>query len=130
MIIGLGIDLVELSRITKSLQRFGDRFYRKLLHPEELQAMSNLDILPAQRMAEWVGGRFAAKEAAFKALGTGMANGIGLHDIRIRPDTAGKPCVYFYGNAQKRCGILEARKAHLSLTHTASTAAAVVILSR
>lgn len=131
MIMGLGIDLVELSRIKKSLDRFGDRFCRKLLHADELQTMSRLDAHQAgPRLIEWIGGRFAAKEAAFKALGTGMANGIGLHDIRVQPDAAGKPELRFYGAAQKYFATLEAHTVHLSITHTADTAAAVVVLSR
>ena len=130
MVIGLGIDLVELSRIGGSLNRYGDRFCRKLLHADELRNMPAMSAPPGPRLIEWIGGRFAAKEAAFKALGTGMANGIGLHDIRIQPDAAGKPGIHLYGMALDYFDRLQARTVHLSITHTAGTAAAVVVLSR
>ncbi|MDR2162032.1 MAG: holo-ACP synthase [Desulfovibrio sp.] len=125
MIVGLGIDLVETARIRHALDRFADRFCSRLLHPDEAALLSSRQ---AARLTEWVSGRFAAKEAALKALGTGLAAGINLHDIRILPDALGRPLLYLHGPARKRMELLGAAGALLSLTHTATTAAAVVIL--
>lgn len=130
MIVGLGIDLVELRRVKRSLERFEAHFCRKLLHEEEMAFMPALTASPSPRLVEWTAGRFAAKEAAFKALGTGLAGGMHFHDIRIRPDAAGRPQLFLHGKAAERAHFLEAAMTHISLTHTASTAAAVVILSR
>jgi holo-[acyl-carrier protein] synthase len=126
MLVGLGLDLVEIERIRRSLDRFGDRFLSRLLHPEE--ALLRPQGCRSLRLAEWAAGRFAAKEAALKALGTGLAAGLSLHDLRVLPDALGKPLLSLHGPAQERARRLGAASLHLSLTHTRSTAAAVVIL--
>ena len=139
MVVGLGIDLVDVQRIRRSLERFGEHFCTKLLHDEEMASiptMPNQDTegtwtsAPSPRLVEWVAGRFAAKEAAFKALGTGLANGIQLHDVRIIPNAAGKPEISLHGKAETLAKSLGAVKTHVTMTHTATTAAAVVILDR
>jgi holo-[acyl-carrier protein] synthase len=127
MLVGLGIDVVEIARIRRSLDRFADRFLSRLLRPDEAVFLPSPDG-PCWRIAEWVSGRFAAKEAALKALGTGLAAGIGLHDLRIVPNDEGRPLLSLHGAARERARRLGARTPHLSLTHTRATAAAVVIL--
>jgi holo-[acyl-carrier protein] synthase len=123
MLVGLGIDLVETARIRRSLERFGERFLARLLHPEEAA------LLPGEpRLTEWVSGRFAAKEAALKALGTGLAKGLSFQDLRVLPNALGRPVLFLHGAAEERARGLGAAAAHLSLTHGKSTAAAVVIL--
>lgn len=128
MIIGLGIDLVELDRIQDSLKRFDRRFVDKLLHAEErTQVPESVDLRMPSVIAH-IAGRFAAKEAAVKALGSGFAQGIGLHDIRIASLPSGKPELSFHGNALKRASALRVSAVHLSLSHARTTAGAVVIL--
>ena len=122
MILGLGIDVVELARIRASLERFDTRFLKKILTPEELLE------LPPVHPVPFVAARFAAKEAAVKALGTGFAQGIGPHDIAVRNDALGRPELVLSGRAEERAGKLGVRTLHLTLTHTRDNAAAVVIL--
>ncbi len=126
MIVGLGIDLVELARIERSLERFGEHFLRRLLHEEELAA---LPAAPVRRVA-YVSARFAAKEAASKALGTGFTGGIGLHDIRIHSLPSGKPEMTFHNQALRTAEALGVTRVHLTLTHARATSAAAVILER
>ena len=124
MIVGLGIDIVELDRIHKALQRFGGRFSRRILTRAELDAMPG----SGQARTNFLAARFAAKEAGVKALGTGMSGGITWHHLEVRPLTSGKPEILLYGPARSMADSLGARIAHISLTHGRDTAAAVVIL--
>ena len=134
MIVGLGMDLVELQRIQYILTRFSRRFSEKLLHPEESAVApagltnESAPSAPSTRLIEWTAGRFAAKEAAVKALGTGFAEGIHFHDLRILPDPAGKPRLFLYGRAAAAARALGADTLHLSLTHTKTHAGAIVVL--
>lgn len=144
MLVGLGIDLVELDRIRRSLERFGDLFLRKLLHPSERDGLEGLGIealAPAgpggpeaagaplpERLVAFTAARFAAKEAGAKALGTGFSGGIGLHDIRVRSLPTGRPVISFHGQALITAQALGVDAAHLSLTHARKTAGAVVVL--
>lgn len=121
MVVGLGLDIVDISRITASLERFGDKFLEKLLTPLELLT------LPKNPIA-YTAARFAAKEAAVKALGTGFAHGISPHHIEVRKDAAGKPSLYFYEPCKIHLEQLKVTNIHLSLSHSQKTAAAVVIL--
>lgn len=128
MIIGLGLDLVDIDRIRRSLDRFGDSFLEKLLHETERAALPEIRDKEKARTAMRVAGRFAAKEAGAKALGTGFAEGIGLHDIRIGSLPSGKPELTFHGAAEDRARRLGVSAVHLSITHTETGAAAVVVL--
>lgn len=124
MIIGIGIDLVELERIQQSLDRFGDRFLRRILTDLELTRMPEN---PANKVA-FTASRFAAKEATVKALGTGFSRGVGFKDVEVvTPDTR-KPEIELHGRALEVAGELGAKKVFVSLTHERSMAAAVVIL--
>lgn len=121
MIVGLGIDIVDLRRIRHTYQRFGARFLNRLLAPEEIAL---LPPCPATH----IGGRFAAKEAAVKALGTGFCHGISPLMILVANDAAGKPNLILCDNALARAKELGACKFHLSLSHERGYAAAIVIL--
>ncbi len=122
MILGLGIDVVELARIRASLERFSARFLEKILTPEELRE------LPAVHPVPFVAARFAAKEAAVKALGTGFARGITPQHAGVRKLPSGRPELLLYGPAAEEAAALGVRRIHLSLTHGRDTAAAVVVL--
>jgi holo-[acyl-carrier protein] synthase len=128
MIIGLGIDLVELDRIRHSLERFGHHFLDKLLHATEKNALPDAHGITTAQAVAHVAGRFAAKEAAAKALGTGFAAGISLHDIRVISQASGKPELSFHGAAHERAEALSVTGVHLSLSHAQTHAGAVVIL--
>jgi holo-[acyl-carrier protein] synthase len=123
-VIGIGTDLIEISRIAESLERFGDAFVRRVLHPAEASSLPE----SAPRRAEYAAARFAAKEAVVKALGTGLADGIGMSDIEVYKDDAGKPYVRLHGAAQARAEALGARTVHISLTHAREYAAAFAVL--
>ena len=122
MIVGLGIDVTELERIRKVHARFGRRFLEKFLAPGELAA------LPQEPHPSFLAGRFAAKEAAAKALGTGFAGGIGPSQMEVVVAPAGAPSLVFHGAAAQRAASLGARAVHLSISHERSHAVAVVVL--
>ncbi len=125
MIIGIGIDLIEIERIQAVYTRHLERFTRRILTDREYAyVMRHTD--PSQRLA----GRWAAKEAAFKALGTGVAEGIGWRQAEILPDEMGKPQLYFHGKALERAAALGATVFHVTITHSNSMAMAQVILER
>jgi holo-[acyl-carrier protein] synthase len=125
MIVGLGIDLVELDRIEHSLERHGRRFLERVLTPFELEHTPGK---VARNAVAYVAARFAAKEAAAKALGTGFSQGVWLSTIEVRPLPSGKPELVLYEGALLVFKNLGATHAHLSLTHGRDTAAAVVVL--
>ena len=129
MIIGLGIDFIEIARIRRALERFGPRFADKILHATEMDALcpSGKDLLAPQLTAR-IAARFAAKEAGVKALGTGFSGGICFHDLRVRSLASGKPELILHGMALERARELGAVRILLSLTHARDTAGAVVIL--
>lgn len=121
MIIGLGLDVVELPRIKRALERHGHAFAERILHPDELA------VLPADPVP-YLAARFAAKEAAVKALGTGFSQGIGYKDVYVRKLEGGRPELALAGAALERFRAMGAARAHLSLTHGREIASAVVIL--
>lgn len=96
MIIGIGIDLVDIRRIERLIQRFGDPFLQKIFTKEE-RAYASASPHPSQAYAN----RFAAKEAASKALGTGMREGIGWQDIEIIRAPTGAPSLHFHRRAHE-----------------------------
>ena len=121
MIVGLGLDVVELSRMQRSWERFGMRIAKRILCPEELRCLQK----PETR---FLASRFAAKEAAVKALGTGFSQGITLVDIAVRQLPSGQPQLVLFNRAAARCAGMGVRRMHLSITHGKEIAAAVVIL--
>lgn len=123
MIIGLGVDIVELQRIKSSCEKFAQAFYNKILTDHEQEQ------LPAHPIP-YLAARFAAKEAAVKALGTGFSHGITPRDIEICSKPSGQPYLQFYGQALEHYQACGASACHLSLTHGRDYAVAVVILER
>ncbi|WP_027183352.1 holo-[acyl-carrier-protein] synthase [Desulfovibrio inopinatus] len=121
MIVGLGIDIVELDRIRTALERHGERFLEKILTPEECHHL-------AKQAIPSISARFAAKEAAAKAFGTGFTGGIGFHSFIVRSAPSGRPFLTLAGQAEVLAQKMGVTSIHLSLTHGRDTAAAVVIL--
>ena len=121
MIVGLGIDVVELGRIERIWDRYGTRFASKILTVSEQQA------LPASPIA-YLASRFAAKEAAVKALGTGFRNGITFHSLAVRSLPSGQPELILHGRASERAKELGVANWLISLSHSQNTVCAVVIL--
>ena len=125
MIVGIGIDIVSIQRILDIYQRHADRFVRRILTDSEKEyVLRHKD--PGQRLA----GRWAAKEAALKALGTGLSNGIRWRDVEILPDRTGKPYVAFHGRAHEHAAGLGATVFHVTITHSDEWALAQVILEK
>ena len=123
MIVGIGIDVVEVARVEAMWSKYGMRFASRILAQEELTTF------PAAA-ASYLASRFAAKEAAVKALGTGFAQGITMKQIAVVSGARGAPELAFYGTALERSNELGAARTHLSLSHERSTAVAVVILEK
>ena len=123
MIVGSGIDLVEIDRIQHSLDRYGSRFLDRVYTPGE-QAYC----MRRRKAAESLAARFAAKEAGAKALGTGISRGVSWLEIEVIREPGGRPSLRFRGRAAEMAQRLGAVRFALSLTHTASLAMAAVAL--
>jgi holo-[acyl-carrier protein] synthase len=123
MIVATGIDMVEIARIEEVFARRGTRFRDRVFTASEIAYCESR----AAKMESYAA-RFAAKEAAMKALGTGWGEGVGWHDIEVLRSTAGVPSLQFSGRALDRLKEMGARRAHLSLTHSRDLALAQVIL--
>ena len=123
MILGIGVDLVEIGRIRAMRERHGARFSERIFLPAEAEfclARPNSD----QHFAA----RFAAKEAFMKALGTGWARGVGFRTIEVvRPET-GPPALALHGKTAEHAEAVGMKQAHLSLSHTETYAVAQVVL--
>ena len=123
MILGTGIDLIEVARIAASFQKFGDRFANRILLPDEIAYC-----LQHKHPAPFLAARFAAKEAISKAFGTGIGAQLGWHDLEVRRKESGEPLVILHGKGAELFAARHAQKLHLSLTHTEHYAAATAIL--
>ena len=123
MILGTGIDLIEVARIASSFEKYGERFVNRILLPEEIAYC-----LVHRQPAPFLAVRFAAKEAISKAFGTGIGAQLGWQDIEIRRKESGEPFVVLHGKGKELFVARGARQLHISLTHTANYAAATAIL--
>ena len=124
MIVGLGFDLVEIARIERMLREKGEHALDRLFTFREVDYARGRPS-PAQHFAA----RFAAKEAAYKALsGSDMARAVGWRDIEVVNHGDGRPALEFHGLAKRRAEQLGVVRAHVTLTHTDTTAGAVVVL--
>jgi holo-[acyl-carrier protein] synthase len=125
MIVGVGLDLVDIARVEALLEDKGERARQKLFTEHEA-AYATSRAHPARHFAA----RFAAKEAAYKALaGNDLARAIGWRDLEVlRDDASGQPRLVFHGKAAERAAELKVTRVHLTLTHSHATAAAVVVL--
>ena len=125
MILGVGIDIVEVTRIRKSYERFGDRFLQRILMEGEISySLSHKD--PAPHLAA----RFAAKEAISKAFGTGIGKHLAWHDMEVRRKESGEPYVVLHDKGTALMQQVNAAKLHISLSHTTQHATAIAILER
>jgi len=123
MIVGTGIDITEVPRIAESIARFGDRFLQRIYTEGEIRYCES----KANRTERYAA-RFAAKEAAMKALGTGWNHGVRWRDVEVSRLPGGRPTLVFHGKAAEFAAKLGAVRVALSLTHTREEALAQVIL--
>lgn len=122
MILGTGIDLAEVDRIRASIDRHGDRFIKRIYTPGEIAYVER----KANRFERYAA-RFAAKEAAMKALGTGWKRGVRWQDFEVANLPSGRPTLRLHGKAAEIAGTMGVRVVSLSLTHTAASGLAFVV---
>lgn len=123
MIVGIGVDVVEVERIRKLLERYGDRFTARVFTEAETEYALR-GAKPAERLA----GRFAVKEAVMKAFGTGKSQGILWRDVETLRGALGKPDVSLHGNAMNYMKTLQGNTVHVSISHDGGKAMAFVIV--
>src|SRR5690349_25167637 len=123
MIVGIGTDLIEVDRIRKSVERYGDRFLQRVYTDRELAYARS-----KKNYAERLAGRFAVKEAGMKAIGTGWRRGVTWKDFEVVNEPSGRPTLRLSGVAARVAEQLGTKRISLSITHTANIAMAVVIL--
>lgn len=123
MIYGIGIDLAQISRIRGAYERFGERFAGRILGPSELA-----DFPAARNPVRFLAMRFAAKEAASKAFGTGFKQGVAPRLIEVCHNRAGKPSLIFSGRVAELANECGVTASHVSLTDEADFAVAYVVL--
>jgi holo-[acyl-carrier protein] synthase len=122
VVLGIGIDLCEVPRVERAVARHGERFLSRVYRDGELRRPRGSPVF-----AEHAAGLFAAKEAAMKALGTGL-RGVSFREVAVTRAPGGAPRLALFGRAAARAAALGAAAAHVSITHTGEMAAAVVLL--
>lgn len=122
MIVGMGIDVCSIERMKKALERHGERFFARICTDAERADLTG------REQATALAGRFAVKEAFAKALDG--ARGVGWHEVQVRRAPSGRPLLELSGNAVKSVEAFGADAWHVSITHDAGVAVAVVILER
>lgn len=125
MVLAIGIDVVEIQRIERAAERLGDKFLDRIFTDEERAYCDSR----ASRFVHYAG-RFAAKEAAMKALGTGWAEGVAWREVVILPSGVGAPQLTLSGNALERFRAIGAARSHVSISHTHTVAVAQVLFER
>ncbi len=125
MIFGIGTDIVELSRVQSTYDRFGEHFVNRLLMDEERELFEK-NKLPVRFLAM----RFAAKEATVKALGTGFAHGVWIRDVGIVNNDWGRPEIIWSDRGRQGCDELGAGEGHVSLTDDAGLILAFAVVMR
>jgi holo-[acyl-carrier protein] synthase len=123
MLIGTGVDLIEVERIARSIERYGERFLRRVYTDQEIAYCSR-----KRSGAESFAARFAAKEAGAKALGTGISRGVTWNEFQVVRERGGRPVLELRGRAELLANELGVRTISLSLTHTSSLAMATVMM--
>ena len=123
MILGVGIDIIEVSRIENSFARFGDRFLERILHPDEIRYC-----LSHKAPGPFLAARFAAKEAISKAFGTGIGAQLGWQDMEVARKESGEPFVILHQKGNQLLAARGASSLRISLSHTQTYAAAVAVL--
>src|SRR5436853_6248802 len=122
-VFGIGVDLVECARIERSLDRFGEKFLRRVFTEGEIDYSMSMKF-PARHLAA----RFAAKEAVSKAFGTGIGKSMGWRNIDVRKKKSGEPFLVFSGAAQELATKRGVTSALITLSHTERHAMACVVL--
>ncbi len=122
MIYGIGTDIVRVARMRKNLTRYGERFAARILADAEMEAFRQ-----KPDGANFLAKRFAAKEAAAKALGTGFRDGLSLQDIAVANDTLGKPVLVLSERLELRLRLQGVKPGHVSLSDEQDYALAFVI---
>jgi holo-[acyl-carrier protein] synthase len=123
VIIGVGVDVIEIGRIEKVLAQRGEKFTSKMYTETEVEYCNR-----HRASAAHFAGRFAAKEAAMKALGVGWGRNAGWRDIEVTNDERGKPHLGMTGSAAETAQGLGVKRTYVSLSHSRGTACAVVIM--
>jgi holo-[acyl-carrier protein] synthase len=125
MIVGTGIDIVEIDRIKRSIIKYSDRFKNKVFTQREIDyCHSQAD--PAKHFAA----RFSVKEAVLKCFGTGMAGGILWKDVEVDNKKSGQPTLNLYGKGKELFNQLKIKHIHISITHDKSYAVAHAIAEK
>jgi holo-[acyl-carrier protein] synthase len=123
VILGTGVDIIEVARIASSYEKFGERFVNRILLPDEIAYC-----LSHRKPAPFLAVRFAAKEAVSKAFGTGIGAQLGWQDMEICKKESGEPFVVLHGKGNELFAARGAKQLLVSLSHTENYAAATVIL--
>jgi holo-[acyl-carrier protein] synthase len=124
VILGTGIDMVEIERVARSIERYGTRFLERVYTAGEIAYCQR----KRRNAAESFAARFAAKEAAAKALGTGIGFGVTWREMEVGREPAGRPLLLLHGRAAEIAAALGVRHSSLSITHTGTQSMALVIL--
>jgi holo-[acyl-carrier protein] synthase len=122
MIVGVGLDVCSIERMRRAIERHGERFFARICSESERADLAGREIATA------LAGRFAAKEAFAKALDG--APGVAWHDVQVRRTSTGRPRLDLRGSALELAERLGASRWHVSITHDAGIASAVVVLER
>jgi len=122
VVIGLGTDLIEIARIERSFQRFGEAFLRRVYTPVEIAYC-----MAKKNSAESLAARFAAKEAGAKALGTGISRGVSWRELEVRRAPGQRPELHLSGRAAQIAAALGVSRISLSLSHSRELSIAVVV---
>ncbi len=123
MISGIGVDIAEIARFKRLVTRYGDSFAHRILTDQEFN-----QYLKRKRSASFLASRFAAKEAASKAIGTGLSGGIWFHSIEVANDRSGKPELLFHDQADSHLKARKINHAMLSLSDEKHYVVAMVVL--
>jgi len=122
MILGTGIDIIEVARVAASHEKFGERFLKRILRPAEIAYC-----LSHKQPAPFIAARFAAKEAVSKAFGTGIGSQLGWQDVEVGRKPSGEPFVILHDDGLRLFETRHGRQFHLSLSHTGTYAAAMAV---
>ncbi len=123
MIYGVGTDIVEMARVEATWKRFGEHFAKRILMDEELELFRR-----TKHPARFLAMRFAGKEAAVKAMGTGFAHGVWLRDVGITANDWGRPLIIWSERGQRVCERLGIGRGHVSLTDDAGLVMAFAVV--
>jgi holo-[acyl-carrier protein] synthase len=119
----VGLDAIEIERVKEAIERHGDRFLDRVFTPEERRLAAD----SGEAASQFYAGRFAAKEAVLKALGTGYAKGLAFHQVEVLRNPNGAPRLVLHDAARERAADLGISKILISITHTRRDAHAVAV---